>query len=49
MLLEINRQPVRSVQDYQRLVGHARPGDILAFYLYKPESLQRALHTIKID
>ncbi len=49
VLLEINRQPVRSVQDYQRLVGQARPGDVLAFYLYKPQSLRRTLQTIKID
>jgi serine protease Do len=49
VLLEINRQPVHSVQDYQRLIARARPGDVLAFYLYNPQSLQRALHTIKID
>jgi serine protease Do len=49
VLLEINRQPVRSVQDYQRLVGQARPGDVLAFYLYQPQSLRRTLQTIKID
>jgi serine protease Do len=48
VLLEINRQPVRSVDDYRRLTARARAGDVLALYLFKPES-GRALHTIKID
>jgi serine protease Do len=49
VLLEINRQPVRSIDDYRRLTAAARPGDILTLYLYKPEIEQRALHTVKID
>jgi serine protease Do len=49
VLLEINRQPVRTVRDYQRLVTQARPGDVLALQLYKPELLQRTLHTLKIE
>jgi len=49
VLLEINRRPVRSVDDYRRIVADARPGDVLALYLYKPESDRRALHTVKID
>ena len=48
VLLEINRQPVRSVEDYRRLTSRARPGDVLTLYLFKPES-GRALHTLKID
>ena len=48
VLLEINRQPVRSIEDYQRLTSRARSGDVLTLYLYKPES-GRALHTVKID
>jgi serine protease Do len=49
VLLEINRHPVRSVDDYRRLTANAKAGDILAFYIYKPESDSRALHTVKIE
>ena len=49
VLLEINRQPVRSIDDYRRLTSGARAGDILTLYLYKPEIEQRALHTVKIE
>ena len=48
-LLEINRHPVRSVDDYRRLTANAKAGDILALYIYKPESDSRALHTVKIE
>jgi serine protease Do len=49
VLLEINRQPVRSIDDYRRLTSAARPGDILTVYLYKPEIEQRSLQTVKVD
>ena len=49
VLLEVNRQRVRSIDDYRRLTDGARPGDILTMYLYKPELNQRALETVKID
>jgi serine protease Do len=49
VLLEINRQPVRSVEDYRRLTARARPGDILTLYLYKPEGPARVLHTVTIE
>ena len=51
VLLEINRQPVRSIEDYRRLTARARAGDILTLYLYKPDgpTPARALHTVKID
>jgi serine protease Do len=48
VLLEINRQPVRSVEAYRRLVAGAGPGDVLAFYVYKPDLEQRALHTVTV-
>ena len=48
VVLEINRQPVRSIEDYRRLTARARPGDVLTLYLFKPES-GRALHTLKIE
>jgi serine protease Do len=49
LLLEVNRQPVRNVEDFRRLTDPARPGDILTMYFYKPELNQRALETLKID
>jgi len=49
VLLEINRQPVRSIEDYRRLTAHARSGEVLALYLYKPEITRRELHTVKVE
>ena len=49
VLLEINRKPVRSYEDYRRLTASARPGDVLTLYVLKPEAARRELHTIKID
>ena len=49
VLLEINRRPVRSVEEYRRLTSAARSGDIFTLYLYKPEASGRALHTVKVD
>ena len=42
VLLEINRQPVRSVEDYRRLDGRARPGDVLT--LYRLQARAHAAH-----
>ena len=49
VLLEINRHPVRSVDDYRRLTGNTKAGDILTLYVYKPENDARALLTVKIE
>jgi serine protease Do len=49
VLLEINRQPVRSIDDYRRLTAHARSGEVMALYVFKPEIPRRELHTVKID
>jgi len=49
VLLEINRHPVRSVDDYRRLTAGAKVGDVLTLYIYKPESDSRDLHTVKIE
>jgi serine protease Do len=48
VLLEINRQRVRNVDDFRRLVSAARSGDVLTLYIYNPGS-GRTLHTLKID
>jgi serine protease Do len=49
LILEINRQPVNSIAGFRRIVGAARPGDVLAFYLYEPELEQRAIRTVRTE
>jgi serine protease Do len=49
VVLEVNRRPVRSIEEFRRLANAARPGDVLAFYLYVPEIQQRALRTVRLD
>jgi serine protease Do len=50
VLLEINRRPVRSVEEYRRLMAAAQSGDVLTLYVFRPGSdPAHALHTIKID
>jgi serine protease Do len=49
VVLEINRQRVRNIDDYQGLIAAARAGDILTMYVYKPELHQRALETVRIE
>ena len=49
VLLEINRQPVRTDEDFRRLTANVRPGDVLALYLYKSDPPRRELQTLKVD
>ena len=49
VILEIDREAVRSLDDYERLVKGARPGEVLTIYLYKSATGQRQLSTIRID
>ena len=49
VIMEINRQPVRSVADFNRLVAQARSGDVLAFYGYDPAIGERAFVTATVD
>jgi serine protease Do len=49
VLLEVNRRPVRSVEDFRRLTASARSGDVLALYLFKPEIPRRELRTVRVD
>ncbi len=49
IILEINRQSVNSVAGFRRIVGSARPGDVLAVYLYEPELDQRAIRTVRTE
>ena len=48
VIIEVNRHPVRSIEDYRALTATARTGDVFAFYLFKPES-GRALHTVRVE
>ena len=49
IIMEINRQPVRSVTEFQRLVSAARSGEALAFYGYDPALGQRTFVTATVD
>jgi serine protease Do len=49
VIMEINRQPVRSVADFDRLVAAARTGDALAFYGYDPSVGQRGFVLATVD
>ena len=47
--MEINRKPVRSVADYQRIVAAAHAGDVLALYCFDPTLAQRAIVTVTLE
>jgi serine protease Do len=49
VLLEINRQKVRSVEEYRRIARSASPGEVLTLFLYSPELDQRQLKTVRVD
>jgi serine protease Do len=49
VIMEINRKPTPAVAEYERLVGAARRGDVLAIYYYDPALAQRALVTVVVD
>lgn len=49
VLLELNRQPIRSPADYRRLRSAVRPGDAVALYVFVPGSNQRVLRTLRLD
>ena len=49
VIMEINRRPVRTAADYQRLVSAARPGETLALYVYDPAVTQKSLVTVVVE
>jgi serine protease Do len=49
VLIEINRKPILSVADYNRIAAAVRPGDVVALYIYSPDVGQRQLKTVRID
>jgi serine protease Do len=48
VIIEINRRPVRSVAEYERLVSVARTGDALTFFYYDPSQGHRAVAAITV-
>ena len=48
VLLEINREPIGSPAEYRRIARAARPGDVLALYVYSPGG-QREIKTIRVE
>ena len=46
---EIAGATALKVADYRRITHAARPGDILTFWVYPPDLLQRQLKTIRVD
>jgi S1-C subfamily serine protease len=49
VIMEINKRPIATVAEYQRIVTAARPGDILVFYVYDPTLTQRSLVTVTVE
>lgn len=49
VIMEINRQPVRSVGEFEKIVGSAKTGDALAFYGYDPSVGQREIVMATVD
>ena len=47
--MEINRQRIRGMDDYQRIVDRARPGDPLTFHVFVPGLNQRGLRTLRVE
>jgi serine protease Do len=49
VIMEINKRPITTVTDYQRIVSAAKPGEILAFWIYDPMVGQRSLVTVTME
>jgi serine protease Do len=49
VIMEINRQPVRSVRDFERIVSAIRRGDAIALYVFDPRLRQREIIALSLD
>jgi serine protease Do len=49
VIMEINRKPVHSLADYQRILAAAHSGDVLALYCFDPTQGQRTLVTVTFE
>jgi serine protease Do len=49
VIMEINRQPIRTVRDFERIVGAIRSRDAIALYVYDPRLRQREIIALSLD
>ena len=49
IVLEINRQKITNVAQFQRVVAALAPGSSVAIYVFDPVTDQRAIHTLVVD
>jgi serine protease Do len=49
VIMEINRQPIRTVRDFERIVAAIRSRDAIALYVYDPRLRQREIIALSLD
>ncbi len=49
IIIELNRQRVTSVADFQRLVSTFAPGTVVAVYVFDPLTHERAIYAVTLD
>jgi serine protease Do len=49
IIMEINRQPIRGLRDFARIVSTIRASDAVALYVYDPRLRQREIIAISLD
>ena len=49
VIMEIDRRPIASAADYQRVMGQTHPGETIAVYGYDPSIGERVLLTATMD
>ena len=49
IILEINRQPVRSVAGLRRILSGVKAGEAMALFIYIPEIDQKNIRTVRMD
>jgi serine protease Do len=49
IIMEVNRKPTTTVAAFERAVGAAKAGDVLAIYYYDPALSLRSLVTVVVD
>jgi serine protease Do len=49
VIMEINKRPVPTAAEYQKVVSAARPGEVLALYVFDPSLGQRSLVTVAVE
>jgi serine protease Do len=49
VIMEINRRPVRSVEEYRAVVATLRPGEVAALLVYDKTTHQRIICAVELD